>query len=345
MPEHDDTPRGETRIPHALLEAIYTAPITALEMSVLLFVIRRTYGWQRKRLAEGEAVLDRMTAADIARGIQGSVRSVEGALHHLVSEGILLRGTTDNVRRGVPCWYGVNPDPEEWGNSPVWSRWYAGMREARQGGVTTRDNVVSLRRIAYRHYANARSDTTLIHVVCEPTNPTGSGAEVAPKDSIRHRTTYGKDRRPYGKGKGIARATAARCPSEPAEGSAETAAGEAVAGEPKQGSETPQQRIIREAWEAHGLEGLPEPEKRNEYGELVGLVQAKGEPFIRAWVEAVTAEGVTLPEGATPWKWFRDRFRGACKRPWEWQRRNGAAQRGPVDNADFGAISETGGRE
>ncbi len=169
-----DTEDGYTRIADLLLEALIAAPMTAIELRIIMFVIRRTYGWaKQKDPNSGKA--DVMTAEDIARGLCVSPRTVERPLTGLVRNGILLRMPVEFERRGVRCAYGVNTHLDEWGSGPDWALFRAQLREAQQGEAYTQSSVVPVRWIAYRQYAEERSANTLDSVVTEPAKPSAAG--------------------------------------------------------------------------------------------------------------------------------------------------------------------------
>jgi phage replication O-like protein O len=170
-----DTEDGYTRIANLLLEALIAAPLTAIELRIILFVARRTYGWAKpKDHNTGKA--DVMTADDIARGLCISPRTVERPLTGLVRNGLLLRMPLEFEKRGVRCAYGVNTHLDEWGSGPDWSLFRTQLREAQQADAYTLASVVPVRWIAYRQYAEERSASTLPSVVTGPLSPTPAGA-------------------------------------------------------------------------------------------------------------------------------------------------------------------------
>lgn len=326
---------GYTRYPNYLLEALLAAPLTSAEQAVCQYIVRRTYGWQRQRLAPGEALADVMTVAEIAGATQRPARTIEGSLRRLVELRIVLQMSTRPGVRGVPNYYGVNPDVEAWGSGPDWVQFRVGLVETSQVVVTTREcvvvttqnHVVPLRENAGCHHVKTRSATTRKHVVGDATNPTGSGAQGTPKE------IYGKESI---RQKPLSTDHIRHDPTIKAAGPAAGTPGESVSGAADgDGSgkpEEPDQVAIREAWEALELGGTP---RCAGYGELRNLVKAKGLPFVRAWIEHLRANPQRLPDGAEPGRWFVDLFRGAMKRPWEWQRENGRRV-GPQDVDAFG---------
>ncbi len=171
-----DTEDGWTGIANLLLEAMIAAPLTGIELKIMLFVIRRTYGWAKKNNPNsGKAAV--MTAAEIARGMCVSPRTVERPLTGLTRNGLLLRLETEPGKLGVPLAYGINTHVDDWGSGPDWSLFRTQMREAKQDEVYTLNSVVPLRRIAYRQYAAERIADTLQSVSGQALKPTAAAAD------------------------------------------------------------------------------------------------------------------------------------------------------------------------
>lgn|GEM_PF-6564388 len=181
---------GFCQYPNYLLEAIFSAPLTCLEKDILLFLVRRTYGWSKGKTAEAWAV--EVTCKDIAEAIQRSLGSVHNALASLIKCGIVVQIHTVPEMRGVASFYGVNPDTEDWGNGPEWGHWRAHLRHLGQTNLTTSRNVVSLHRVMQRHYIIQCSDTTLNDVVEQATNPTPTGPE-EPGKTVKDKDSKDKD--------------------------------------------------------------------------------------------------------------------------------------------------------
>lgn len=88
---------------------------------------------------------------------------------------------------------------------------------------------------------------------------------------------------------------------------------------------TPQQQTIRSAWDAFGLEepyGDAEGNKPGFSG-LTKLVAEHGIPVANAWAATIKRSPPEKPEGAEKWAWFKQQFRAAMNRPWEWQPQRG----------------------
>ena len=82
------------------------------------------------------------------------------------------------------------------------------------------------------------------------------------------------------------------------------------------------QRVILAAWEMFGFDGQPgekDTGKAVGYSSLMKLVQQHGIPKVKEWIKAVGQTPLALPEGAEQWVWFKEQFRAAMNRPWEWQ--------------------------
>jgi len=174
---------GFCQYPNYMLEAVFSAPMTCLEKDIVGFIIRRTYGWKQTAIDIEQALLEVLTVAEMAKAVQNTPRSVEQALAHLVSLGVVLKLQTDPIRRGIPMMYGVNPEIEDWGDDADWRRWRADLRGAQQLGLTTGKTVVSALRIQYRQYCTDSGDATVPTVPNDAISPTGSGPRQPPKDS------------------------------------------------------------------------------------------------------------------------------------------------------------------
>lgn len=80
MPQLED---GYTRIAHELLEAITRHPFTKRQYKVLLYIIRKTYGYGKKT--------DDMTVTQIANGTGLTRPHASGALHELIETNTVLK--------------------------------------------------------------------------------------------------------------------------------------------------------------------------------------------------------------------------------------------------------------
>lgn len=94
--------------------------------------------------------------------------------------------------------------------------------------------------------------------------------------------------------------------------------------------ETPQQSIIRAAWEAHGFDGTP---GGRGYAGLIKLVQEHGIPIVQEWIAHICQTQPAIPDGAEPWPWFCKQFRRAMSRDFEWRNQSGGNGRAPRKGA------------
>lgn len=165
--------QGFARISNTILEALSAAPLSGVELKIVIFVIRRTYGWATSDPTTGKA--DVMTAADVAGGIRTSPRTVERPLTGLVRNKVLIRlPLKDQANKFA---YGINTTVEEWGaEGGDWRFFHAELREAQQAEAYTQKSVVEIRKIAYREYAKERSEDTQNSVVT-PINNTENVTE------------------------------------------------------------------------------------------------------------------------------------------------------------------------
>lgn len=126
-----DLDDGYARVANLLLEAASCAPLSGGEFRVLMFVVRRTYGWaQHGDRQTGK--MDTMTAAEIAKGTGLPKGTVANAVGSLCRANVLLTDLAvtknQNIRR-----YGVNPDVNAWGEvTSDWSMYRVTLKDARE---------------------------------------------------------------------------------------------------------------------------------------------------------------------------------------------------------------------
>lgn len=123
-----DTDDGFARIANLLLEALACSPLSGAQLRVIMFIMRRTYGWARaNQRATGQ--MDTITAAEIEQGTGLPHRTVESAVARLAQMNVILseRVSPDNRRR-----YGVNPEINDWGlPTPEWALMKPTLQDAR----------------------------------------------------------------------------------------------------------------------------------------------------------------------------------------------------------------------
>lgn len=79
---------GHTRIANELLETIIKYPFSATELKIVLFVVRSTYGWNKK-----EAII---SYGMMAKGIGVDIRYVKRMINKLTKNRIISREKIDN---------------------------------------------------------------------------------------------------------------------------------------------------------------------------------------------------------------------------------------------------------
>ena len=91
-----------TRIHHAILEALAEARLSGAEFRVLMFLLRKTYGWNKKE--------DRISLSQWAEATRAARPHVLKTLNLLVAKRIIIRREDD----GQVPWYSFNKYREEW---------------------------------------------------------------------------------------------------------------------------------------------------------------------------------------------------------------------------------------
>lgn len=75
--------KGHTRIANELLEAIIAYPFTMAQLKVVLVVIRKTYGWRRKKSEISYGLISHLTGLN--------KRYVKKAVEKLIKDNILIK--------------------------------------------------------------------------------------------------------------------------------------------------------------------------------------------------------------------------------------------------------------
>lgn len=92
---------GYTRIANELLEAIIIYPFCAVELKIILFIIRKTYGWKKKT--------EIISYGAIARELKTDIRYVKRLINKLVSDRVIFK-----VRVGRQNLIGLNKNYKSW---------------------------------------------------------------------------------------------------------------------------------------------------------------------------------------------------------------------------------------
>ena len=91
-----------TRFPNKIIEAMLEQKFTALQMRIIIYIIRKTNGWNKP--------FDYLAVARIARDVHATRPRVSGAVNDLVKMGVLSVVRTTETSVGEMS---IN-DPEKW---------------------------------------------------------------------------------------------------------------------------------------------------------------------------------------------------------------------------------------
>ena len=92
---------GYTRIANELFEAITEYPFTCAELKMVLFIIRRTYGWRTSKSF--------ISYGSIARKLRMDIRYVKRRINKLILDKVLLKDKTEWKNR-----IGLNKEYTSW---------------------------------------------------------------------------------------------------------------------------------------------------------------------------------------------------------------------------------------
>ena len=110
MAEEKEKKDSFTRLFNPILEALYKRKdLTGAQFAIILFVIRATYGWHKKKFP--------MSKTFIAEGTELSERCVKKNVSMLVKKGYLIEYGTDKDSRSKI--YGLNKRYSQWGKGPA----------------------------------------------------------------------------------------------------------------------------------------------------------------------------------------------------------------------------------
>ena len=314
-----DIDDGYAKVSNLLLEALSCMPLSGAEYRVLMFIIRRTYGWAKSG-DRRSGKLDIMSANEVCDGTGLTKSYVQKCFAKLARKKaiVAVKTSSDNTMA-----YGINPDIEEWGNGDrEWSLAKVIMRDAQDTGKYVNTG-------GYRQNSPIPIDQIVLYP--EPVSPCDTRPDGVSTDSNTDITTNDSNNLPQASpavlqneldlddGKTIPppkKPPAKAPPKQPAE--------------PK--PETPQQKAIRDAYET--LLGEPLKVGKRGYPGLLTLIQRHGIPIVYEWAKAIGT--ITVPEGADTWKHFCTRFTEGLNRKWEWQKDN-------TNNATQSKRTKTGG--
>ena len=111
---------GHTRIANELLEEIVKYPFCATELKIVLFIIRKTYGWRRKKVIVSYGV--------ISKSVKGDIRYIKRLINRLIEDRVLIKEKSTQQN-----FFGLNKDYKAW---RLW-------KTNKAGGEETTTSVVS----------------------------------------------------------------------------------------------------------------------------------------------------------------------------------------------------------
>ena len=92
---------GYTRIANELFEAIIEYPFTCAELRIILFIIRRTYGWKTSKSF--------ISYGSVAKKLRVDIRYVKRRINKLILDNVLLKNKTAWENRN-----GLNKEYTSW---------------------------------------------------------------------------------------------------------------------------------------------------------------------------------------------------------------------------------------
>ena len=90
-----DTENGFTKVPNEILEALAVIGLRSYEMRLVLFIIRKTYGWHKKK--------DWISLSQLSEGTFISKPNVCRTIRQLVSRNLIVRGRNKHVGLNRDC--------------------------------------------------------------------------------------------------------------------------------------------------------------------------------------------------------------------------------------------------
>lgn len=99
------TQHGYLRLANELVEAIYQYPFTGTEVKIVLYVLRKTYGWRRKST--------KMTFYEIAKETNQDKSNTRKKTLELVEQRVLYI----QMGRDKSLIIGLNKNYEDWANN------------------------------------------------------------------------------------------------------------------------------------------------------------------------------------------------------------------------------------
>jgi phage replication O-like protein O len=123
------------RVANLFLEGLCCAPLSASEYAVVLFVIRRTYGWAKAN-DPSTGKLDAITADEVSQGTAIPRSTIHKSMQSLLRSHIIIR---EPAKAGNYYMYGMNCDISQWGlSTPEWKTCKQQMMDARDNHIYNR---------------------------------------------------------------------------------------------------------------------------------------------------------------------------------------------------------------
>ena len=93
---------GYSKVANKILECIYSSDMTIMQKEIVLLVIRFTYGFKGREMAD-------LSYSYIANGIGRSRRHVVDSVNDLIEKAVLIQKTGSTINR-----LGINPMTDQW---------------------------------------------------------------------------------------------------------------------------------------------------------------------------------------------------------------------------------------
>lgn len=156
-----DCDDGYTRLANDILEAAYKVRLNGNAMSVLLAVVRMTYGWNKTR--------DRIAGVQIADETELSESEVSRAISQLVERNII---TVEGDKRKVKT-IGINKKIDEWI-----------LRKPARSHAQTRNSDCANAQVGLRKHANTKDISPKTLIQRQDLKPLGAGTADAAPDPV-----------------------------------------------------------------------------------------------------------------------------------------------------------------
>lgn len=328
-----DLDGGFARVSNTLLEALSCAPLSGAEFRVVMFVIRRTYGWAQKDRPSWNK-MDTFTRSEVARATNLPSGTAGAAIATLQKVHVLHALAMANNKRA----YGMNTRVDEWGDgTTAWACVQAALKDARDFGLFSPATDDPSAFLALRQDGEADSDTSRLKD--ESTQIRVEG-RIENESRVDSNTSRGSNRIRVDSEGQTPRAPGA--PGVPTdihtdsltdkytEESLLKAPPPAGGGPEESDSEPSSQRQTAfgdTAWQAHGLP-LPCPKKVVSAARFFVKRHGKrgADLLLASW--ASTRDGCTVPDGADPEEHIAEKIRSAAQRDFEWDPQKQRAGKG-----------------